>query len=45
MKMASKWGKNMLRQPYILEIYHLESIVSVLNLVTLSLSKPVLERV
>jgi hypothetical protein len=27
----------MLRQPYILQIYHLESIVSVLNLVTLSL--------
>jgi hypothetical protein len=27
----------MLRQPYILQIYRLESIVSVLNLVTLSL--------
>jgi hypothetical protein len=27
----------MLRQPYILKIYHLESIISLLNLVTLSL--------
>ncbi len=30
-----KMGKNMLRQTLILKIYHLESIVSVLNLVTL----------
>jgi hypothetical protein len=36
-KMASKREKNMLRQPYILQINHLESNVSVLNLVTLSL--------
>jgi hypothetical protein len=35
--MASKWEKNMLQQPYILKICHLESIVYVLNLVTLSL--------
>jgi hypothetical protein len=37
MKMTSKREENMLRQPCILQIYHLESIVSVLNLVTLSL--------
>jgi hypothetical protein len=34
---AATVKKNMLRQPYILQIYHLESNVSVLNLVTLSL--------
>jgi hypothetical protein len=32
-----KVGKKKLWQTYILQIYHLESIVSVLNLVTLSL--------
>jgi hypothetical protein len=37
MEMVSKQEKNKLRQPYILQIYHLESIVSVLNLVILSL--------
>jgi hypothetical protein len=36
MKMASNWIKNMLRQPYIPQTFHLEFIVNVLNLMTLS---------
>jgi hypothetical protein len=37
MKMASKWEKNVLRQPYILKIYHLESIVCSQSRDTISL--------